>query len=357
MVLRVAFAMRIEEAVALLQVGGNAWPAMAGEVLGRCANHPPQRRQSACDETGMDRIADADGHVVAFRHDVDDPVVESDVDADVRVADEERRDRGCDVQQAESRRARDFERAARPTLQVSEIGPRSFGDRNHLGAVLVERGTRLGHRQRTCRAIEQADTQRLLERVDLLAHQRRRDVELLRGAREGFRFDELREENHPGDAFHRLARALGAGSDDSGAPAVRISARTGSRFEIRAETNPLCRSNPGRRSSRTRTACRGHRRIETVAGTVSPVVRSVRASCDRGAADPQAARSSRTTPLPGSGWTLTTSRPSLQGRHCSPSSSPRPSPDQRRIVGAAMPIRSSTRSTVSSTRSSMVFGR
>src|SRR3546814_6012132 len=63
-------ALKIErQAIMVRQILGNAWNAIAIEVLRRAAHHTPVRKQAHRDVIGVANLSDADGHIVAFAQD------------------------------------------------------------------------------------------------------------------------------------------------------------------------------------------------------------------------------------------------------------------------------------------------
>jgi hypothetical protein len=103
----------VVEAVVTVQFARARRFAPPFQVIGTGADDEPPRRHVACDQAGVLERPEADRAVVAFGHEVDDPVVEIDVEDELRMTEHEIGGERLEVQRGEGGRGRDPEHAPR----------------------------------------------------------------------------------------------------------------------------------------------------------------------------------------------------------------------------------------------------
>ena len=177
--------------------------AVAIEVRRCRAAHDARRADQAPDEILAAGVAHAHREVEAFLHDVDDAFRELDVEAHLRVARGERRDRRREMARGEGRRAREPQRAARHDRRRrdGDLGLLEIGQELH--AALEEHLAGFRQRQPARRAVEKPRVEVGLEVGDKARHRRDRHAEPLHKAREAAGLDSA------------TAKAVKSGSDPS----------------------------------------------------------------------------------------------------------------------------------------------
>jgi len=163
------------------------------------------RGQLAGDQGGIRRQHGADGEVVAFLDQVCHALADGEVDGDLRLAGEEFGDDGGE-ETDDVGTGVEAQRAARGGLQRTgdavgvvelgqdlrravEIGMADFGEAHLAGG-----------------AVQQAHAKPVLERLDVVAHHRRGQVQAAGGRREAAGFGDAAEHREAGQPVHAIVR-------------------------------------------------------------------------------------------------------------------------------------------------------
>ena len=166
---------------------------VGGEVGRRGADHPLHRRQLADDGILRRRAGQAQGEVDAVVDQVDDGVGQHQFAGHRRVAGNDFRQQGRDVEAAERDRGADAQDAVR---RFAEVAHRQFGTADRLdGALRVLMEDFAGGRQAqvTCRTFEQAHAETAFKVGNLLADLGAGTVEMAGGGSHAAGFDHLDE--------------------------------------------------------------------------------------------------------------------------------------------------------------------
>ena len=186
------------------QVVRRARLAVGREVGGGRAGDEVDLRDAPRDEAALLEAADAQRHVDALGDEVHDPVVQPQVEFDRRVAPRELGQRRQQQVATEGHR----HVHAQPALRLRARAPQRF-----LGVrELVEDAARAlqvvaalgGEADLARRAVEQPRAEVLLERRDVGAGRRTRDVEFVGGLGEGAAFGHAGEDADGGQLVHAL---------------------------------------------------------------------------------------------------------------------------------------------------------
>ncbi len=101
------------DTVVIGEIGRTTWHPLAGDIVGRRTQDPLVAAELADLERGIGQWRAPDCHVVAFSHDVDEPVGKIHIDTDIRVERPEFHQIGQHVFAAEIHVRRNFQLAAR----------------------------------------------------------------------------------------------------------------------------------------------------------------------------------------------------------------------------------------------------
>ena len=162
----------------------------------------------APDEVLAAAPAEAHGESEALLHDVVDALGKLVVEAHLRMARGEGRDRRSEVARAESCRAGEAQRAAWSDRRRrdSDLGFHDIGE--ELDAALEERLSCLGEREPTRRPVQKPRIEMRLEVGDEARHGRHGNVEARGGPREAARFDDAGKSGQGLEAIHRFEPRL-----------------------------------------------------------------------------------------------------------------------------------------------------
>ncbi|CAD9222022.1 Exonuclease SbcC [Burkholderia cenocepacia] len=191
----------VAHAVVRFELARRARRAGLREIGGRRAQHERERAEPPRHQARIGQRAAADHRVEAALDHVDHPVVEIEIELDVRIALPEfgqhrQQEAVADYRQAHAQLAARALRGRRHgRLRVAEILENAL-------AALVEMPPLVGERHAPRRAVEQAHAERLFQFRDRLADRRRRDAERAAGRDEAQRFGGADERDDAGEVFH-----------------------------------------------------------------------------------------------------------------------------------------------------------
>ena len=159
---------RIADAVVAGQIGHAARCAMRLQIRRRGAHSRPARRNSTRDQARIAQIADADREVPALLRKIDNPVIEAEIDAHLRMAARKLREQRSDLPGAERDRRIEAQHAARLEAVRSNgaVCGVEFGENARRRLEIV--ATRLGDREPARGAVKERNAQPGFERGDVL---------------------------------------------------------------------------------------------------------------------------------------------------------------------------------------------
>jgi hypothetical protein len=173
------------------------------QVTGRRDEAAFRRADAPRREVGIRELADANGDVESFFHQVHEAVRVSEIDHQARMHRLEFQHQRAQVHLAHSDGSIDAQHAGQLGLKHTEVGFRFIYGVENAFRTLEIGGARLGQRQLPGAAIEQPGFQMSLQRRQLLADGRLAHVHLARNRRKASGFDDAHEQSHCGQSVHR----------------------------------------------------------------------------------------------------------------------------------------------------------
>ena len=219
-----------------VEVVERARRAEALDVFRRAIGVEADREQLALDQVRLGRLAGADRDVGLAHRQIEILVGDDQRDPDLRIERGEFVEPRNQPVDAERRRRRDLEVAARPLAAVGELGARRLQLHEHVMRGAEQQVALLGEDQAARMAVEQRHRELLLQRADLARHRRLRQAELLAGMREAARF--RRRVKHLQLVPIHVGKSVASSSHDYSAAARSLARKARKRSASRAAMQP-----------------------------------------------------------------------------------------------------------------------
>src|ERR1700744_3211835 len=142
---------------------------MLAQIGRRCNEHTPDLPELAGNERPFSELSETKGNIYAFRHEIDDPVVQHQFQIQLRIGRPYERQRFRHDRLAEAVRRRDANRASERLLVVRHVRDRLLDGPENPLATLVEGDTFGRAIERTCTTQQEPAAEIRLKPLDAFA--------------------------------------------------------------------------------------------------------------------------------------------------------------------------------------------
>ncbi len=168
--------------------------AVAGEIGRRGTEQAMVRRELAGNKARIAEIGDAQSHIEAVTHDIDEGIRQREINGDLRVFLEKAHEMRCDMQAPERGRRGDAQGPARHMGALGNPGLRLVHRAENRDNPLLEATPRIGQHDLPRGALEQTRAEPLFQALDALGNDRRGQTQFARRLRHRARGGDARED-------------------------------------------------------------------------------------------------------------------------------------------------------------------